>query len=93
MKETADIMSPVLADLFNKCISEGTFPRPFKISKVIPVYKRGDRSCPSSYRPIALTPIFGKVFELIIKKDYAITLRVWFILSSPIWLSKITLYM
>lgn len=48
---------------------QGIFPKALKVTKIVPVYKKGDKSCPSSYRPISLIPIFGKVFEYCVKEQ------------------------
>ena len=66
LKNTAITSAPYLSVLFNKCISEGVFPNCFKIAKVTPLFKNGDRHDPSSYRPISLLPTIGKLLEKII---------------------------
>lgn len=53
--------------IFNLCISLGIFPSALKISKIIPLYKSGDKKSVNSYRPISLLPIISKIFEKIIK--------------------------
>lgn len=68
LRATADVIVPSLTRLFNKCIEQGTFPGPFKVSKVVPIHKRGDVDSPENYRPIAITPLFGRVFEFILKR-------------------------
>ena len=47
-------------------LSSGVFPETFKKSKIIPLYKKGDSSLLSNYRPISLLPTISKVFERII---------------------------
>ena len=48
-------------------ITTGNFPQSFKISKIIPLYKKGDHSLLANYyRPISLLPTISKVFERII---------------------------
>lgn len=37
-------ISQYLAEIFNKCVVEGVFPDKLKVAKVIPAYKKGDRS-------------------------------------------------
>lgn len=57
-----------LTVLFNRCLVEGSFPTCFKMSRVTPIFKKGNRSEVANYRPISITPILGKVFEILIKK-------------------------
>ena len=47
-------------------ITTGIFPQSFKISKIIPLYKKGHHSLLTNYRPISLLPTISKVFERII---------------------------
>ena len=43
------IINP-LVDIFNKSFAIGIVPDRLKIAKVVPVYKKGDRSLPTNYR-------------------------------------------
>lgn len=53
----------VLTYLFNRCISEGLFPKCLKISKIVPVFKKGLKTEYKNYRPIAIIDTVSKVFE------------------------------
>ena len=50
------IINP-LVDIFNKSFAAGIVPDRLKTAKVVPVYKKGDRSLPTNYRPISLLSI------------------------------------
>ena len=47
----------------NKSFSEGTFPEQMKTAKVIPLFKSGDKSQFTNYRPVSLLPQFSQVLE------------------------------
>ena len=66
IKKLVFSLSPFLVTSFNNCFRRGIFPNQLKVAKVIPLYKDGDRSDPSNYRPISLLPVIGKIFEKII---------------------------
>ncbi|MFN9899954.1 MAG: hypothetical protein ACK55Z_14425, partial [bacterium] len=44
----------------------GTVPQQFKIAKVIPLFKAGDKSLPDNYRPISLLSCFSKILEKVV---------------------------
>lgn len=58
----------VLAFLFNRSIVKGVFPNSLKLAKIIPLFKKGDASIASNYRPISLLPVVSKLFEKLMKK-------------------------
>ena len=66
LKASCDIISPFLVTLFNKCMTSGVFPDCYKVAKVTPLFKGGDRQDINSQRPISLLPSLGKLLEKII---------------------------
>ena len=63
LKCCSPIVEPYLANAFNRAIEESKFPSAFKIAKIIPLFKKGDRSKLENYRPISLLSSLSKVFE------------------------------
>ena len=62
------ILSPYLANLFNKCIDQDIFPFDFKITYVIPIPKTSSPKSLDEFRPISLLSVFSKLFEKILEK-------------------------
>jgi hypothetical protein len=59
----AEVLAPSLCMLFNLSLTSGIVPNDLKIANVIPVYKKGDKSDITNYRPISILPTIEKVFE------------------------------
>ncbi len=62
----AEELAPVLADFYQQSLQEETVPTEWKIADLAPIFKKGDRTKPSNYRPVSLTAIPCKVMEHII---------------------------
>ena len=61
-------MIEILLEFYQTCWESGTIPVAWKDALVIAIPKEGKpRHLPTSYRPIALTPHLGKVYERLIK--------------------------
>lgn len=66
----------LILSLFNRCYRMGYFPNIWKKGLVVFFRKRNrDPSLVRSYRPITLLPIFGKVYERLIKMRIMTTLE------------------
>ena len=63
LKAAAKVISPVLANIFNRCIESGIYPEELKLAEIIPIYKSGSKSAPKNYRPISLLSPFTKILE------------------------------
>ena len=60
-----------LVHMFNLSFSTGIFPSELKIAKVIPLFKHGNKSDFSNYRPTSLLSQFSKILDKLLKKrDY-----------------------
>ena len=71
----------------NKCIDEGVFPHIFKIAKVVPLFKKGDKKDTANYRPFSLLSVLSKVFEKILhNRMIHITDKKRLDLSHAIWI-------
>ena len=66
LRECSDLIANHLCSIFNQSIVTGVFPDEWKLSKVIPLFKRGERSDLNNYRPISIIPVVAKVFERIV---------------------------
>jgi hypothetical protein len=69
LKYITMIISPVLANIINRCLSTGHFPESLKLARVIPIYKAGDKLSINNYRPISLLPLFSKIYEKVVRRQ------------------------
>ena len=69
LKRCANELSSPIAVLFNLCFSNSYLPPAWLTSFITPVLKKGSRTDPANYRPIALTCTLCKVMEYIIKNQ------------------------
>ena len=68
-KKCAIELAVPLQMLFIQSLESGIIPECLKRAAIVPIYKSGDKSLPSNYRPISLTPIIMKIFERVIRKQ------------------------
>ena len=54
-----------LMTIFSLSLKTGIFPEKMKIAKVSPIFKKGDKSILSNYRPISVLPCFSNILERI----------------------------
>jgi len=66
LKLGGEAMTPYLARLLEISLNNATIPNDWKIAKVVPIYKGGDQSAVTSYRPISLTSVVCKQLKCII---------------------------
>ena len=69
LKREPHAFARLIVNLINTSIDEGSFPNCLKVAKIIPVYKKGDKTNLNNYRPIALLPVLSKVFEKVVNSQ------------------------
>ena len=67
-KLCAESICHPLSSIINKCFIDGHFPSPIKKSKVIPIFKGGNREELGNWRPISITCCTSKLMEKLVKK-------------------------
>ena len=63
VKQVINYIAKPLAHVCSKSFECGVFPDNIKVAKVVPLFKAGDRSLFSNYRPISLLSQFSKILE------------------------------
>ena len=66
LKMALPFLENSIAMLFNTSLETGIFPDIWKISRVAPIYKEGDKSEKSNYRPISVRPVISRLFERLV---------------------------
>ena len=66
LKEVKSTLSNTLSIIYNLCIEHSYFPEELKIGCITPVFKKGDKTNISSYRPVCSLSSFSKIFEKIV---------------------------
>lgn len=69
IKKNIEIFSSLLFNIFKKSLDQGIVPIEFKTATVVPIYKAGDVTECSSYRPISVISTMAKIFETLVKNQ------------------------
>ena len=70
IKSARDVLIKPLTLLMNQIIHTGEFPKQLKIAKVKPLFKKGNQSSFTNYRPISLLSSVSKTFEHVMTSQY-----------------------
>jgi len=66
VKEYFNLICTPLTYIINLSLNSGIVPQETKITQVIPLFKSGDNSLFTNYRPVSVLPVFSKFLERII---------------------------
>ena len=69
LKELGEEIAPILKIIYERSLQTGKLPADWTKANVMPVFKKGDKSLASNYRPISLTCILCKVLEHILASN------------------------
>eukprot|EP00117_Sycon_ciliatum_P040795 scpid37281/ scgid3278/ Probable RNA-directed DNA polymerase from transposon X-element; Reverse transcriptase len=58
-----------LTSIINQSLLSGVFPASYKHAHVCPLYKAGDATIGSNYRPVSLLPVISKVLEKVVHRQ------------------------
>ena len=67
LKDDKDVLMHPLPYFFNAFLKEETFPSDLKKAIITPLFKRGDRTHPETYKPISITSSLSKMFERLLR--------------------------
>ena len=68
IKLSCSHLAKPLTHLYNVSFSTGQMPDVWKVAKVIPIFKSGDKHISDNYRPISLLSCFEKILERLLAK-------------------------
>ena len=63
LKESCDVFSAAIRNLFNSGLSKGIFPKELKAGDISSLFKKEDTFSKKNYRPITVLPSVSKIYE------------------------------
>jgi len=66
LRKLADVVVKPLSIILRQFRLTGNVPVDWRLANVTPIFRKGQKDDPNSYRPISLTLVPGKVMEWII---------------------------
>ena len=63
IKSSSDVLVHPLLKIINISIINGNFPDTLKLGKILPIFKGGDKTDLSNYRPISVLSVISKLIE------------------------------
>ena len=56
-------ISPCITLIINQCLSSGIFLNKLKMARVVPIFKKNNKTLIQNYRPISILPAISKIVE------------------------------
>ena len=70
LKIAAEFLSSSLTAIFNRSLSMGIYPDDWKMARVLPIFKSGEKSDLGNYRPISIISTIAKVFGRLVYDQF-----------------------
>ena len=67
--DNKDILAKSLHSFVNNSINTGNIPNSLKLGDIAPVFKKGDATSVSNYRPVSVLPAISKIYERVLQKQ------------------------
>jgi hypothetical protein len=68
VKTSVHYIKKPLTHIFDLSLQKGLFPDSLKVAKTRPVFKKGEKSVITNYRPISILPVFSKILGKLMYK-------------------------
>ena len=66
IRECAVELSVPITKICRLSLNQGVFPLTWKRANIVPIHKKGPKTCANNYRSVSLLPLFGKVLERVV---------------------------
>ena len=63
LRLSKNVIASTVTNIINKSFATGIVPDAWKEARVTPIFKAGDMTCISNYRPISVLPVISKIIE------------------------------
>ena len=63
LKFSFSVVVDIITDMINRMLIEGVFPKQWKLARVTPIFKGGNKNDPSNFRPISVVSVLSKILE------------------------------
>jgi len=68
-KQRANVLLPLLTDLFRLLLRDGLLPMAWKKTKITPIYKKAELTLPQNYRLIAINGCIYRLYANVVRPD------------------------
>lgn len=70
LRDGASVISTPITYILNLSLTLSKVPDDFKIARVVPLYKKGDKNMEGNYRPVSILPVISKIFEKVVHQQF-----------------------